>query len=55
MEAGVDAVVSGAGLPLELPGIVGTTDAVSYTHLDVYKRQALTTQRVQKSPWAVCR
>ena len=26
VEAGVDAVVSGAGLPLELPGIVGTTD-----------------------------
>ena len=26
VEAGVDAVVSGAGLPLELPGIVSTTD-----------------------------
>ena len=26
VEAGVDAVVSGAGLPLELPGIVNTTD-----------------------------
>ena len=26
VEAGVDAVVSGAGLPLELPGLVGTQE-----------------------------
>ena len=32
VEAGVDAVVSGAGLPLELPGLVGTQEVAHCAH-----------------------
>ena len=45
VEAGVDAVVSGAGLPLELPGLVNT---LSLIHIYRFHRTCKTRRQISK-------